>query len=425
MNIAVEAVDQAVAGDVRANRPSPLDFIGTYVKYADIFEAPPEAHAAVATTLISAAVNGAVWIENGGQKLSLDFWTLLLSGSGVGRNTLTSLLWPVLDAAGLGNLARNTSWGSKTGFYQDLAENPRGFFVWEELSVSLKALSDSRLGEAKQWLTNVYDNFRVPASIKYRKKGEKSDTPEIVFNEPPRTSILATSSQDWFVASLAEEDSLGGFIPRWFIVEMPVLDRAIPVPKFPDKGLIQPLTDCLREVGHLKGTVDLSKVKDRYEEWYVETRKRFADQTNVPMAIAFWNRHRVHLLKLAAIYGIADSGGLTVTPESMERAITSATASEKTVFSLIEKGLSREGAAVDKLAQCILNAGIDGMPRSEFTKTFQSIRWQDRLSRLATLIEAGTVKRFTRATGGRSAEVLVHNDFVEQHSREYPDDKLL
>jgi hypothetical protein len=118
-----------------------LDFIMEYVKYADIFEAPPQAHEAVALTAISAVANGNVWIQNGGQKISLDNWTLLLSGSGVGRNTLVNMLWPVLHEAGLDNLVRNMTWGSKQGFYQDLAENPRGFLVWEELGSDLKALA--------------------------------------------------------------------------------------------------------------------------------------------------------------------------------------------------------------------------------------------------------------------------------------------
>ena len=201
-----------------------LDFIKEYVEYADIFEAPPEAHEAVALTAVSAVANGNVWIQNGVQKLSLDNWTLLLSGSGVGRNTLVSLLWEVLHEAELDNLVRNTTWGSKQGFYQDLAENPRGFFVWEELASALKALSDARFGEAKPWLTNCYDNFRKPADIQYR-RGSNQSTPPIIFSDAPRVSILATSSQAWFIDSLSQEDSAGGFIPRWFLIKLPDLER--------------------------------------------------------------------------------------------------------------------------------------------------------------------------------------------------------
>ncbi len=155
------------------SQPEVLDLIDTYVKYADIFEAPPNAHAAAAISAVAGAVNDNVWIVNGGQVLTLDLWILLLSGSGVGRNTLLSLLRNILKEAGLSDLERNTSWGSKQGFYQDLQENPRGMFIWEELSVALKALSEARFVEAKQWLTNLYDNPLPPPSIKYRTGGEE------------------------------------------------------------------------------------------------------------------------------------------------------------------------------------------------------------------------------------------------------------
>jgi hypothetical protein len=415
----VELITESLA----LSDPSDSDFIKEYVDYADIFEAPPEAHEAVAITAISAAANGNVWIHNGGQTVTLDKWTLLLSGSGVGRNTLVSLLWPVLKEAGLDQLTRNTTWGSKQGFYQDLAENPTGFFVWEEVSAALKALSDSRFGEAKQWLTNCYDNLRTPSDIKYRQSKRNQDTPPIVFAAPPRVSILATSSRDWFIDSLTEQDSAGGFIPRWFLVDLPELDRSIPTPKEPNREAIPNLAECLREVQKLKGAVDLAKVQDMYGDWYEPTHRRFLEQPARATAAAFWNRHRVHLLKLAAIYCMSEQGGLTVSTTSMERAIEAARKAEETIFKLLPTGMNREGAAVDKLEQRIRAAGVAGLAKSEFTRAFQAMRQQDRDSRLRTLQDAGTVFRFDRSTSGRSAEILVHKDYAEQHEAEFPVDK--
>jgi hypothetical protein len=416
MNTDVEVITEA------SSEPSDSDFIEDYVEYSDIFEAPPEAHEAVAITAISAAANGNVWIRNGGQLVTLDKWTLLLSGSGVGRNTLVSLLWPVLKGAGLEDLVRNTTWGSKQGFYQDLAENPTGFFVWEEVSSALKALSDSRFGEAKQWLTNCYDNLRTPADIRYRKTTLGQNTPPIVFGEAPRLSILATSSHDWFVNSLSEEDSTGGFIPRWFLIDLPQLDRVIPTPKEPKLDVIPNLAECLREVRDLRGSADLSKVKGMYADWYADTRKRFREQPNAAMAEAFWNRHRVHILKLAAIYAMSEGGGLTISHHAMERAIAAARKAEATIFRLVPTGMSREGAAVDKLEQRIRLGGEMGLLKSEFTRAFQHMREQERESRLRTLQSAGTVVRFFRTTEGRPAEVLVHKDCLEAHEKAAPRD---
>lgn len=397
-------------------------FIKDYVKYADIFEAPPEAHEAVAITAISAAANKNVTIKNGGQTITLDKWTLLLSGSGVGRNTLVSMLWPVLEAAGLEGLTRNATWGSKQGFYQDLAENPNGLFVWEEVSAALKALSDSRFGEAKQWLTNCYDNLRRPADIKYRTRTDNQNTPPIVFSESPRLNILATSSHDWFMECLTQEDSAGGFIPRWFLIDLPVIDRSIPTPNEPNNLAIPNLAQCLLEVQKLKGTIDLSKIKDQYAEWYQQTKRRFADQPNQALAAAFWNRHRVHLLKLAAIHGMSLGNGLSVSCEAMQQAIKSAKKAEDTIFKLLPTGMNHEGAAIDKLEAAIFQAGEKGLLKSSFTRAFQSMRTFDRESRLRTLIEARQVIQCPHSTAGRPAEVLVHESYVEKHRKICPND---
>lgn len=401
-----------------------LDFIEEYVKYADIFEAPPEAHEAVALTAISAVANSNVVIKNGGQVLPLDYWTLLLSGSGIGRNTLVSLLWDVLKEAELEDVARNTLWGSKQGFYQDLAENPHGFFVWEELASSLKALSDARFGEAKQWLTNLYDNFRKPPDILYRRTGTAEGTPPIAFKTAPRLSILATSSQSWFIESLTQEDSTGGFIPRWFLIKLTNLDRSIPIPKEPNREVIPDLADCLREIQNLKGAADLSAVQDLYKDWYDATRKRFREQSNSGMADAFWNRHRVHLLKLATIYAMSMGDGLVVRPRAMDKAIASALRAERTIFELLPTGMNREGAAVDKLEQRIYHAGIDGLLKSVFTRAFQDMKPHERDGRLKTLVAGEVVKQFIRPTKGRSAELLVHTDFVDEHIRRFPEDEV-
>jgi hypothetical protein len=404
------------------HRPPLSDFIMEYTKYADIFEAPPEAHEAVAMTSLAAAVNGNVSIDNGGQHLTLDFWTLLLSGSGVGRNTLVSLLWPILEHAKCPELVRNTTWGSKAGFYQDLAENPSGFFVWEELSTALKALSDSRLGEAKQWLTNLYDNERPPSDIVYRKSGGDRSTPPINFGKAPRTCILATSSLDWFIDSLSPEDSGGGFIPRWFIVKLPNIDRAIPIPKKPDTSFIPGLANQFHEARKLRGPIDLSAVNGLYCDWYCETAKRFKEQPNQGVSTAFWNRHRTQVLKLAALFGIAESGGTIVSPRAMERAFDFARRTEQTVFELVPTGMNREGAAVEKIEQRIRAAGICGLLKSELTRAFQDTKTYERDGRIRTLLDAGVVLKFNRPTNGRSADVLVHSAYAERHATDYPTD---
>jgi hypothetical protein len=131
----------------------------------------------------------------------------------------------------------------------------------------------------------------------------------------------------------------------------------------------------------------------------------------------------VHVLKLAAIYAMSESAGLEVSPRAMERAIEAARKAEQTIFRLLPTGMSREGAAVDKLEQRIRSAGEAGLLRSELTRAFQDMRNYELESRLRTLKTAQIVFSYSRSTAGRTAEVLVHKDYLEAHSKEWPEDK--
>ncbi len=162
------------------------DFIRSYVRYADVIEAPPETHEIVATQLIATALNPNVHIEPGAVRIPLDLWTLILSGSGFGRNTLVGLARPIMVAAKLDRLILDSTWGSSQAFHQNIAEHPNGLFVWPEFSVFLKKFQDSRFAGAKEWLTDRYDNLDVPEEIRYRKTGKSGDTPPITFNCAPR-----------------------------------------------------------------------------------------------------------------------------------------------------------------------------------------------------------------------------------------------
>jgi hypothetical protein len=399
-----------------------FDFINAYVNYADVLEAPPEAHEAVATELLASALCEKVLIKHGAVTVPLDLWLLLLSASGFGRNTLLMLTKPVLELANLKSLVHRTTWGSRIAFYQALAEKPDGLFVWPELSVVLKKLEDKSFAGTKEWLTDLYDNLEIPEPVRYRVTGKKSDTPPILFEHAPRLNILATSSVAWFLSNVAQEDALGGFVPRWILKKLGS-SRIVPIPRRPDEKWIPILAEHLRKVNELSGEADLSYVHKYYDLWYRQTQQRFSDHPNASLAMPFFNRLRTHVLKLALIYEVSQSLSLVVTPPALARAIKAARVSEESIFALLATGLSREGAEVDRMAEVVRQAGPDGLLRSELTRCFQHVRAPEREGRLATLIQAGTVHRFSRPTGGRHADVLVDKELLEKYRHQHPEDK--
>lgn len=398
-------------------------FISDYADYADVLEAPRQVHEAVAISLLSSAINGRVTIEYGGLSLTLDLWVLLLSGSGVGRNTLVSLAHPILDASSQSVVVRGATWGSGPALYQDLSNNPTGLFVWPEMSQMLKTLQGSQFMGAKQWLTDRYDNTHVPDAVRYRVTGAPTNTPPIVFSAAPRINILATSSMEWLVSNLEREDTTGGFLPRWFIINVTEPNRVIPKPRKPNQQLIRPLADHLYMASDLKGVADLSRVEDLYDTWYRQAHARFSHQPNPTLAMPFFNRLRSLVLKLAVVFEVSASCSLNVSPEAMRRAIQRAHSIEQTIFQLLPTGMSAEGFAVDKVEQKIQRAGGAGITQSELTRAFQDGKPRDRQDRLTTLIQAGRVHTFHRVrTGGRPAVIFVHCDFSVQHQVDFPDD---
>jgi hypothetical protein len=421
MNTEIEAViESPVKSDSTEH-----DFIEGYVKYADVLEAPSAAHEAIAIALLSAVLNRAVRIEHGAITTPLDLWIALLSHSGMGRNTLVELARPVLKAAELESIILHSTWGSKQAFYQNVAENPAGMWIWPELSVVFKTLSDARFGGVKEWITDRYDAWGIPPTIGYRDTGKKSDTPPIVFKEATRHTILGTSSYEWFTSNLVREDTTGGFVPRWLLWDLRGPKKLISKPEKPKLQLVPSLAEALKNASGLKGIADLSQVEDQYDDWYCEAHRRFSEVPNISMAMPFYNRLRAIVLKLAVIFEAATSGGLQVSEEAMRRATEFAVQVETTIFDLVKTGITHEGSEINRMLTSVREHGVTGATQSELTKAFFSIPAHERQARLQTLVDSGDVALFRRNnTGGRSGLIYVFKDFIDEHQQDYPDDKL-
>ncbi len=399
------------------------DFITDYVEYADVLEAPADAHEWVAVGLVAATINGRVTIRSGGTKIPLDTWIALLSQSGSGRKTLVESCQLIVREAELDDLLQEVTWRSPQAFFQHIAEHPRGFFIWPEMSEVFSKLRDSKFAAvgAKQWLTDRFDNWTIPPSIKYRATGKPTDTPSIEFTEAPRHNLFATSSLDCFITSLSEEDTRGGFIPRWLLVRLPETDRVVPIPKPTNERLVRRLADCLSKAR----CADTSQVQGLYEEWYRKAKAQCSQRPNPGLAEVFFNRLRTHVWKLAVVFEVSQSCSLKVSPMAMQRAIKMAERIEEGIAGMLPSGMTREGHQVDKVQEYIRKGKADGRTSSEVARGFQGMNPKDRGNRLTTLVNGETVRRFSRPSKGRSSVVHVHQDFWNEHGEKYPNDVQL
>jgi hypothetical protein len=403
---------------------SATDFITEYADCADVFEAPREAHEWNACQLIASILNGKVYIPWGATTLPLDLWLLLLSESGQGRNTVTGVAIDALKEAKIDGVLRKSAWGSKQALYQQIAEASHGLYDWPEFSEVMRTLNDPRFSGAKEWFTDRYDNLRIPPGIDYRNTGKSNDTPPIEFAEAPRLNILATSSMEWFIANLQQQDTLGGFVPRWLLIRLGRSTRLLPKPLPLNREKIHALAMRLTTINELKGDAGLSQTADKmYDRWYREAHARFQAQPNKSLGMPFFNRLRGIVLKLAVIFEVSQSCSLIASERAMQRAIDAVLAIERTIFEILPTGMTREGSDIEKMTELIRDAGVPGISQSGVTLAFKYWKGQERKQRLETLKEAGTVVSFQRQTAGRSATVLVHADHAEEHSRQFPQDK--
>ena len=401
------------------------DFISSYADYADVLEAPRQAHEWVAVQQLASVLNrNGVCIEVGQIRVPLDLWIVVFSGSGLGRSTLCGMPRPILDQAGLKDIVRLSRWGSPQAMFQEMAEQPHGLYVWGEMSERLRLLKSPQFAGygAMPWLTDRYDNWDVPDAVRYRRTNRPNqDRPQITFSVAPRTNIFATSSEEWLFGSWAQEDSAGGFLPRWMLVQLPDSDRDVPIPPKVDSDRESWLAFFLEIASIVEGPADLTNVLAAYGQWYGETKRRFAAQPNRALATAYFNRHRIHVLKLAVICEVSADASLRVSQASWERAVRMAKQLEDTIFALLPTGMSTMGYSMSRMEQKVLGGGPDGVTRSEFTRAFQELDQFDRRKRLTTLIEAGRVHPFRRNTPGRPGLHLVHVDHLEEYRRDHPD----
>jgi hypothetical protein len=398
-----------------ASNEDNFDFVTSYAEYADVLESPKILHELAGIQLVATTLNrNRVSFHNGAVQHSLDFWSLMLSGSGGGRSTTVGLVTPILELAKMQDLERPVNWGSASGFYQDLAENRCGLFVWGEFSEHLKRFNDRKFGGVKEWLTDRYDNFKIPPPFTYRKTRKSSDTPAITFDKPVRTNIAATSSEDWFFRNLAETDSAGGLLPRFIIVRAGGAVRDVPTPRFCNQELICPLVERLVEIDRLEGEADISAILPIFEKWYGKAKRRFEAQPNQALATAFFNRHRVHVLKLAVIFEASRNASLTVTPRSWVAAFQFARKVEESIFKILHTGMNSVGYSQQLIENRIRRAGPEGLSRNDLTRSFQSLDSREREGQIKTLCDADRIQVDDRPTGGRRVTVYIHEDFRQR-----------
>lgn len=132
-------------------------------------------------------------------------------------------------------------------------------------------------------------------------------------------SMLAASTIEWFVEALPREAFSGGFMSRLLFVVQTETDREFALPVRPEGHLLEKLKEDLADFKDIKGEVfmDPEAVK-WYENWYSgHHRKGFSDEKFA----GYHERKPDHLIRMAMIMKVAETGSLTLRVDDLERSV--------------------------------------------------------------------------------------------------------
>lgn len=360
---------------------------------------------------------------------TMDWWHVLLSRSGGGRSTMLNVGLGLLDAAGI-KIMHESNWGSRQALYQGYSEHPYGLSAWGEFRELNETLSNAQFIGAKTWLTDRFDNARIPQAVKYRETGKSGDTPEIKFEFSPRINITATSSTAWFLSNIESKDTTGGFMAR-FIIE-PVPDKGcVPIPPVLDKRKADEIVQELRQINQIKNQTfqisDHPELRKLYEQWYRDTDKRFESHSARELAVPFWGRMRGAVLKLALVYEVATAGRFYISMSSLLRAIEKMATIESALFDLLKTGMTEHGAEEQEVLKLITAAGEEGLTRFGLTRKLRSLSTKAQREYLLKLLGRDEIVIFQRKTGkpGPQPFILVDSLFAASYQEEHASDVWL
>lgn len=338
-----------------------LDEYEGYLKtYTD---APPVYQRFIGLTIAGNAIGEKCFYQAGDQALYPNIWLIILGNSTFMRKT-TSLRFGknVLTRHFPHNLYPNEY--SIERLLEILKENPTGIFIHEEFISFMSLLNRDYMAGMKNLFTELFD---VPET--FTRKTQKT---EIIINRPV-ISMLAATTNTWFLEKVQESDLEGGFLPRFLYAP------AIKKPKFKKKVKMDP-ADKLMVATHLKEmvmgiTLDQNNEHDftmdkeadnTYSEWCEAHEQRCIDD---PQRFrSFTVRHGDYLLKIAMIHQVMlDNKTFTLTAEAMNRAIKDINHLGDMMKTLCEGELAftKEGKSKLKVKKIIMESGEKGITQAD------------------------------------------------------------
>jgi len=264
--------------------------------------------------IISTVLQRKVYLKFGVYNLYPNLYIVLIGKSTVMRKTACL------------NMARNIiekynsdlilpSEFSPEALFELLQEKPIGLISWSEFGGFLANTTKSYQAGIKEFLTEAYDcpDYREKRLIK------KTYSIENIY-----LNIITATTIHWFIDRITETDTMGGFLGRFIYMPCKQEDKNgwYYIPQKEPVNLTNMILKDLKDISKIKGEFEISdEARTILIKWLRRHEDELEQVDDSKGIIGFYARLSDYLLKFAMLYEISGSRSLTISEQSILRAI--------------------------------------------------------------------------------------------------------
>ena len=338
----------------------PDTFLSEYIHMCSPLETPLAYDFWTAMWALGTCLGRGVYIPRPHAPVYMNWYTMLVSESGVTRKSTSIRLARDVVAEVLGGMRLLEGRTTPEHLFDRLMDTPHMAIVVSELVTFLGR--ESYVIELPAMLTDLYD------CPKHRTGGTVARGRRVL--EDAFVTFMSASTPSWLVGAVNPSVIEGGFTSRCVFVHAEKPKQKVPWPTEASSvtQCAERLRVCIERAQSINRIELLPAAMRRYQTWY-----RARDTvTSDPFLASYYGREDSHVLRLAACLAIND-GTLAISLGHVNTAIrimTVAKANALQVFSA--RGASvRIAQGLDRVIRMLLEAGAVGVPH---TPMYASVR---------------------------------------------------
>jgi hypothetical protein len=290
-------------------------FLRDYVDFAaSVTDAPDQFHAGTALTVLGTATQRRIYYQMGINKLYPNFFTALVAPSSVYRKSTSIKIGGSITHYYKPGLIFPREFSTERFLLHLAKTSSQGLFYFSELAELLDQFKRSYAEGILALLTDFYD-----CPSKYERETQKDGLQ--VINDV-YISILGASTVDWLNKNMSQDQSEGGFWPRFLFWPARERKPLMEIPPEPDDLKKNTLVYQLKELEGVAGKVILTDPAEAlYRSWCRKSDQSAMRHPLGPSFIKYLSRMQSYAIKIAMLFEVSETKGLDISEVAMQKAL--------------------------------------------------------------------------------------------------------